>query len=147
MDLKMILRQVEIFRGLDDVQLERILAISHEQTYDEGAAIFRQYDEGDAIFFIGSGQVEVQMKTKDGGTRAVIYLGEGQVFGEMALIDHGKRSASVLAIASSAIIYSIPTEDFLSLCASDTAIGFVIMQNIAKDLSFKLRHQNIDLAG
>ncbi len=147
MDLKMILRQVEIFRGLDDAQLEQIVVISHEQIYDEGTSIFRQYDDGDAIFFIGSGQVEVQVKTEDGGTRAAIYLGEGQVFGEMALIDQGKRSASVLAIANSVTIFKIPTAEFLSLCSSDTAIGFIIMQNIAKDLSFKLRHQNIDLAG
>lgn len=147
MDLKMILKQVEIFRGLDDVQLEQIVAISYEQTYDEGSAVFRQDDDGDAIFFIGLGQVEVQVKTKDGGTRAAIYLGEGQVFGEMALVDQGKRSASVLAVGDGTTIYKIPTGEFLSLCSSDTVIGFFIMQNIAKDLSFKLRHQNIGLAG
>jgi len=33
--------------------------------------------------------------------------------------------------------------DFISLCEKDTGIGFIVMKNIAADLSFKLRLVNL----
>ena len=63
----------------------------------------------------------------------------------MALIDLGKRSATVRCSRDNTILRSIQGEDFTALCEEDTAIGYVIMRNIAVDLSFKLRHRNLDL--
>lgn len=73
---------------------------------------------------------------------SVLIMGEGQVFGEMALLDHGARSASVKALKPETVVYTLSGEDFRALCQKDTAIGYVMMRNIALDLSFKIRHQN-----
>ena len=58
--------------------------------------IFDQGDQGDKMYIVDTGQVEMRIKDLSGDTNAVLMIGEGQVFGEMALLDDGDRSASVL---------------------------------------------------
>ncbi len=77
--------------------------------------------------------------------RSQVYLGRGQIFGEMALLDMGKRSATVRCSQDHTVLRAISQPAFTDLCNSDTAIGYMIMRNMAIDLSFKLRHRNLDL--
>jgi len=63
----------------------------------------------------------------------------------MALIDRGKRSATVRCSQNNTVLHSIQGDAFTALCEENTAIGYVIMRNMAVDLSFKLRHRNLDL--
>lgn len=147
MELMQILRLVELFRGLDDSQLRHIASISQKETFSARDVIFEQGSLGDALYVIGKGQVEVQVRASNGGIHSAIYLGEGQIFGEMALIDQGKRSASILAVEDDTTLYRIQTADFIELCQSNTDIGYVMMRNLAQDLSFKLRHRDFDLSG
>jgi CRP-like cAMP-binding protein len=73
-----------------------------------------------------------------------VYLGTGQVVGEMGLIDAGRRSAAAIAIEEGTTVYCIPGAALTALCERDTAVGYILMRNIAQDLSFKLRHQDSD---
>lgn len=144
MELVQILRGVELFRGLDAAQLQRLVNISHKETYQTDDVIFSQGSQGDRMYIIYSGQVEIRFSDGKGGHHAALYLGSGQIFGEMALLDQGVRSATVAAIEDDTTLYAIGHHDFLALCMTDTAIGYVMMRNMAMDLSFKLRHKNID---
>ena len=144
MELVTIMKRVELFRGLNDAQLARLGDISQHLRYEPGETIFEQGDTGDRMYIIASGQVEVRVRDVQGESRAAVYLGTGQVFGEMALIDDGRRSASVIAVDAGTAVYSIPNADFTHLCQTDTAIGYMMMRNLAQDLSFKLRHRDFD---
>jgi CRP-like cAMP-binding protein len=61
----------------------------------------------------------------------------------MSLVDQGPRSASVRAIQEPTVVQVIRHDDFLDLCQRNTHIGYVVMFNMAADLSFKLRHRNL----
>lgn len=145
MDIIGIMKQVELFRELTDEQLAQIAAISHEERATTGAVVFAQGANGDGMYIVCEGQVEVQVRDSLGDSYAAVYLGKGQVFGEMALVDDSARSASVLVAGSGeTVLIKIPSADFTGLCVRDTAIGYVMMRNIAQDLSFKLRHRDYD---
>jgi CRP-like cAMP-binding protein len=62
----------------------------------------------------------------------------------MALIDYGRRSATVRSITNHTVVDAISRDAFYNLCNEDKAIGYVVMKNLAVDLSFKLRHRNLD---
>ncbi len=143
-DLLKLMRAVELFIGLNDEQLQRLIDISREMTFNAGEVIFAQGTEGDKLYLIRHGQVEVRVENGAGGSRSQVYLGQGQIFGEMALIDYGMRSATVRAITDGTIVDVIDRDDFTNLCNEDKAIGYAIMRNMAIDLSFKLRHRNLD---
>lgn len=146
MELVNILKGIELFRGLSDEQLARLAAISHLETYPADALIFSQGSPGDKMYVIARGEIEVRFKDHQGVAHSAIYLGAGQLFGEMALLDQGERSASVIAVQDGTEVYAISSSDFLALCQADTALGFIMMRNMALDLSFKLRHRNLDPA-
>ena len=141
-NVKQLFRRVSLFRGLSNAQLERLATITHSESFDANDVIFEQGVEGDKMYIVHSGQVEVQVKDHAGGVNSVLIMGEGQMFGEMALLDEGVRSASVMALSPGATLYSISGADFKALCQEDTAIGYLMMHNIALALSFKIRHQN-----
>jgi CRP/FNR family cyclic AMP-dependent transcriptional regulator len=139
-------KTVGLFSGLSEEQLQRLIAISHEENFNEGDVIFEQGAEGEKLYFISEGQVEIRIrKTPQSPERSQVFLGRGQIFGEMALLDLGKRSATVKCSRNRTILRSITGDAFTELCNTDTAIGYIIMRNMAVDLSFKLRHRNLDL--
>jgi CRP-like cAMP-binding protein len=150
------LRRSELFAGLKDTQIERIANISREAVYDAGETIIHEGDPSDEMYVISSGMVEVlvssgQIPDVPGAPQltTIVRLGRGQFFGEMALVDQGMRSATVRCVEDDTTVYVIPRESFWRLCETDLQIGFVVMRNIAADLSFKLRHRNLQarLAG
>lgn len=86
------LRNVAIFGGLEEKELQRIARAGKEVTFDAGTAIALQ-DQGAAGFhLILDGRVTVDV---DGHERA--KLGPNAYFGEMSLLDGLPRSATVTA--------------------------------------------------
>ena len=143
MELIALLRTAGLFDGLTDEQLARLAQISEPTRYDKGAVIFSQGDEGDCLYLISQGEVEVKVGKSPATARTEVYLGRGQIFGEMALIDRGPRSATAVCSRDRTELYGITREAFNALCKADTAIGYAVMRNLAHDLSFKLRHRNL----
>ena len=150
MSVAKLLQRCELFADLTPEQLECIVALGQEVAYDAGDVIIHEADPSDEMYIIGNGMVEVEI-SKDtihdvpGAPQlsSIVRLGQGQVFGEMALVDHGRRSATVRCVEKHTVLYVIPRQDFLDLCNSNHHIGYIVMRNIAADLSFKLRHRNI----
>ncbi len=143
-DLLKLLKAVELFIGLNEEQLQRLIDISQEMTFKAGEIVFNQGSEGDKLYLIRHGQVEIRVENEAGQSRSQVYLGQGQIFGEMALIDYGRRSATVRSITNDTIVDVIDRDAFTRLCDQDNAIGYIVMRNMAVDLSFKLRHRNLD---
>lgn len=148
MDVKVAMKRAELFHGLEEAHLAQLAAISQQKTYTTGDTVFDQDDPGDGLYIVGMGQVSVIPRGSDGDSgEPTVYLGEGQVFGEMALIDRATRSAAIVAEGDDTRLYYIPTAEFTSLCEENTAIGYIMMRNIAQDLSFKIRHRDKDSYG
>lgn len=145
MSLSEMLSQVELFDGLDEQELDQIAGICQQRTLQAGAVVTKQGEAGDELFVIADGLVEVihEETPQDPSPRTVVNLGQGQVFGEMALVDYGPRSATIRVISDDATLQAIDREAFMQLCEAHSRLGFVVMRNMAADLSFKLRHQHL----
>lgn len=143
-DIVRLIQHIEVFHGLNEAQLERVAAVIQRESYGSGATIIEQDAPGDSMYMIGQGQVEVLKRDSRGVNRTALFLGEGQVFGELALLDQGLRTASIVADEDPTLLYSLTREAFEGLCRADTGLGYLMMRNIALDLAFKLRHQNLD---
>jgi CRP-like cAMP-binding protein len=144
-DLETVLKQAELFEGLSPEEFLKLSSLCREKRFGSGEIITRQGAEGDALYVVGEGFVEVSLSGPglEAGPRAVVHLGRGQIFGEMALVDQGPRSATVRAISDSTIVLTIDRQAFMDLCEANHHLGYVVMRNMAADLSFKLRHRNL----
>jgi CRP-like cAMP-binding protein len=143
-ELEELFQNIELFDGLNPDELAKVARICAEKRFSSGEVIARQGSSGDEVYIITEGFVEVSLGGRSSETaRVVVSLGVGQIFGEISLLDQGPRSASIVAVTSPTIVQAIEREDFDRLCQEDTHIGYVVMRNLAADLSFKLRHRNL----
>jgi CRP-like cAMP-binding protein len=145
MDPKEILKSAELFEGLTASELGTLAEVCEERVYPSNEIITQQGEVGEELFVVYEGFVEVVRSgvTPDNAPRTIVNLGEGQIFGEMALVDRGPRSATVKAASEQARILVINRSDFERICDANHHIGYVVMRNIAADLSFKLRHHHL----
>jgi CRP/FNR family transcriptional regulator, cyclic AMP receptor protein len=144
MDLKNILRGVDLFEGLTDQELDRVVKICRERRFSPGEIITKEGAEGNELFIITDGFVEILLGERSTiAARVVVSLGPGQIIGEMALVDQGPRSASVRATTKPTVVQAIQRADLEALFQQETRIGYIIMRNLAADLSFKMRHRNL----
>ncbi|MCX7683128.1 MAG: cyclic nucleotide-binding domain-containing protein [Anaerolineae bacterium] len=147
-----LLQHSELFMGLSREQIECIAALGHEVTCNAGDVIISEGAPSDKIYIVCRGLVEVEvgrgvLPDVPGAPQlsSIVCLGEGQIFGEMALVDSGVRSATVRCAQDNTVLYAIPNQSFRELFERDHTIGFIVMRNIATDLSFKLRHRNLQV--
>jgi CRP/FNR family cyclic AMP-dependent transcriptional regulator len=149
MELKEIMKGVELFEGLKDDEINKVIGLCKERHYQEAEIVARQNSPGDELFIIQEGFVEVAVSGRAGGvSKVIVNLGTGQTVGEMSLVDQGPRSATVRAINTPTIVQVIKEKDFETLCEENTRIGYIVMRNIAADLSFRLRQRHLsDIVG
>ena len=142
MDIKELLRSVELFDGLVDEDLKEVAAICERRQLSDGEVLAAQGETGKELFIVSEGLVEVTVRERT-TPRVVVNLGTGQLIGEMSLVDRGPRSATVRAVHTPTIVQVIQHDKFQELCERNTRIGYLVMSNLAADLSFKLRHRNL----
>ncbi len=90
------LRNSELFESQPDEVVRAVLAQGQLVEFGPGEVVFRQGDQGDRLFVVESGVLEV-LATPSDATEAVpvAYLGRGEVVGELALLTGSTRSATV----------------------------------------------------
>jgi CRP/FNR family cyclic AMP-dependent transcriptional regulator len=140
-----ILEAVELFEGATAEELKSVAMLCKEQNFTKGDIVTAQGESGDELFIVCEGFVEVLRSGTTPGLepRSVVHLGAGQIFGEMALVDRGPRSATVKAASDTTRVLVLRQDEFERLCEQNHHLGFVVMRNIAADLSFKLRHRHL----
>lgn len=145
MERRTILEAVELFEGATTEELDAVAALCEERSFSKGQVVTAQGEAGDELFVVCDGFVEVLRAgiNPEQAPRSVVHLGAGQIFGEMALVDRGPRSATVKAASDTTKVLVILQDDFEKLCEENHHLGFVVMRNIAADLSFKLRHHHL----
>src|SRR5215204_1185891 len=96
------LRRVPVLSGLDDELLSRLASEVTEAEIRAGEWLMRRGDEGDSLYLIRSGRLEV---IAEGPPETVIrVLRRGAVLGELALLTEEVRSASVRARRDSELL-------------------------------------------
>ena len=144
MSLKEILENVELFDGLTADEIDAVRSLCRKRRLHVNEIITEQGDPGDELFIISEGFVEVTLEgTPASPAKVVINLGTGQTIGEMSLVDQGPRSATLKAISDPTILQVIRHDEFDVLCQENNRIGYIVMRNMAADLSFRIRRQNL----
>ena len=125
---------------LEPAQLERIARAGEIESYNPGEPIVAEGSLGDALFLILSGQTAVHR-----GSQTFATLDGGDLFGEMSLVEPAPRSASVTAM-SSTFVFRLPHDALRKLISEDAQVASVLLVQIVKTLSERLRRANETLA-
>jgi CRP-like cAMP-binding protein len=139
------LRTVPLFSELDPSELDDVAELAKPFNSPAGTSLFRQGDQGDGMYVIGSGAVTVTTRLLGENKVALTQLGRGDVLGEMSLVDGRPRSASAKC-SEATTGYFIRRSHFALLRADLNPVALRVMRSLARLLSRRLRVFNQEIA-
>lgn len=108
------LAEVELFKLLDDQELEEFAAVVDTESVRAGDTVFRIGDHGESLYIVKSGELELFVKDT-AGQRIILKVAErDDLFGEISMLDSRPRSATALAITD-AELFVLDRDDLLLL--------------------------------
>ncbi len=125
------LKQVEIFSGLSDAELDIIADSCISRSYPKNTVIINEDDFADSLYVIEAGRVKVYCSDKNGKEFIMNTMGAGEYFGELALLDDEKRSASVRTLDKSVFLIMYKDE-FNKVLDEQPNIARTLIKNLTK---------------
>jgi len=101
--------KVPLFRMLDAARIAAVAGVLRARRAERGERLIRKGDEADSMYFIVSGEVEVDQET--GAAKG--QLGAGDFFGEIALVADRARTATITALSTCRLLV-LHKDDFES---------------------------------
>jgi CRP-like cAMP-binding protein len=143
--LRTFLRDVPVFSGLEGRSLDSALSVLRKHTIPAGTVIFTEGELGRTMYVLFKGEAEVYRNNEAGKPVPIVKLGPGECFGEMALVELQPRSASVV-ITKPSVAYSLDNLDLYKLLREDNYTFVIVLQNICRLLSRRLRKADSRIA-
>jgi CRP/FNR family transcriptional regulator len=100
-----------------------------QRSFRSGETIFDEGQEGEALFVIQSGQVEL-IRNADGGRRVISQHGPGEFFGEMSVLLGRPRVARAVAVADTCVL-QLDRQTFEAMCVEQPEIAIRVIQRLA----------------
>jgi Tfp pilus assembly protein PilZ len=136
-----ILSKIPLFKDFDDMELDEIARIALKEKFRAGDIIFNEGDQGDKLYMILKGSVDVMKKVSDNESQTLVTLKAGDFFGEMSLVDNAPRSAGIRAKDDLALL-SISKQDIEFLMDASSSISSKIHHFFVGTLVKRLRETN-----
>jgi CRP/FNR family transcriptional regulator, cyclic AMP receptor protein len=131
------LGRIDLFRNLTVADLRRLGELLHRKTFPAGKSLMTVDQTGEVVYFILSGAVKVHIEQEDGSDVSISILGPGEIIGEMSALDQTNRSASVVTIEKTTLLW-VDRETFRRFVMAIPALA----AELACTISSRLRSAN-----
>lgn len=108
--------------------------------YNDGEVIIKQGEQGDCLYVIQKGRVEVIDESGEQELK-LAELGEREFFGEMGLFEKDVRSATIRSIGETKVL-TIDKKNFFQTIQKDPSIAYKLLER----MSYRLREMNKKLS-
>jgi CRP-like cAMP-binding protein len=130
------LQKYSLFGGLITDQIDRILPLMEQETFSPGEFVITEGAPNDRIRFILEGRVAVLKKET-----LLTEFGAGDEFGEMEVLEVMPSAATIKALVPTRVL-SISNRTLRQIYKDDLQSFSLIIMNLARDLSRRLRRMN-----
>jgi CRP/FNR family cyclic AMP-dependent transcriptional regulator len=94
-----------LFEGLTAEQLAKLSGLLHTRTFPGASNVIIAEQPGEAVYVIQSGAVKIYVEEADGTDVILAILCAGEVLGEMSIADSLGRSANVVTLEESTLLW------------------------------------------
>lgn len=101
------------------------------KVYEDGEVIICQGEEGNCMYVIQEGQVEVFISGEDDQEIRLGVRSEGEFFGEMAIFDRDVRSATVRAMGEARVL-TVDKKNFMRRVHEDPSLAFRLVETMSR---------------
>jgi aspartate ammonia-lyase len=139
--LAQFLSKIELFKDLDNFELEILSEKVEEKKYKVGEAVFTELNPRKNLYLIYDGEIEIYKKTVFGEEKRLAYFRKFDFLGEGALMDDSPHSTSARALLNSTV-FIISKIHFNEIIASNPPLGAKILSRIARVISRRMQQTN-----
>ena len=132
--------KVPFFQTLDPAAITEVTHMLRRVEVPERTAVIRRGRVGDCMYFIASGEVEVEVEPTP------VRLSVGAFFGELALLGDSIRTANVTTTKASTLLI-LDLADFRTLMAHHSELARAIDAEGKRRLSDNLRRRELHVHG
>jgi CRP-like cAMP-binding protein len=131
----MYIRQTDLFWGLNQNVVNRVMCIAHREAFAEGDVLFRSEDAARHLFILAKGEVKIVM----GETGDKVYTGSrvGEAFGWGSLIGHDTYGGSAIC-KTPVVVLKLDRDRLLKLLDSDMESGYLFFKHLSRALGGRL---------
>lgn len=126
-----LLSSIELLRGIEPEQGAKLSKAINLIEFEKGKLVVRKGDPPNHMCFLLSGQLQVIDWAEDGREVSLGLINPGSHFGELSILDGGLRSASIVAIAPSKVLF-LSRQDTLQLIADSAVLNQRIMLRLVQ---------------
>lgn len=130
MDRIELLKAIPLFESLEQDDLMALASKLRDAKVDNGQPVFAQGDEGDAMYIIKDGAVDI---VAGAGKQKVVLtsLFKQQYFGELSLLDGAPRSATAIASRDTELL-ALERDDFIQFVRRRPDAALSIMHEVGE---------------
>jgi hypothetical protein len=125
------LRSISLFSRLPAAAIDRLVLSFESHVFTDGDVIFRQGDEGDRMYLVESGRVNLMRTDGSGRRRKLGTVDAGGYFGELALLSDKPRAATA-ECAGDVELFSIAGRDLKRLLAESAPALRSVVGSVAE---------------
>ncbi len=149
MDLIGFLGQVEVFRGLDSIQLKVLKPCCQVKLFKEGDKIFGEDDHAFFLWAVVDGQIDLRFDLpgrESAGEMSISKILPGKVFGWSSLVPPNIYRLSAYALTPDVEVLQINRNCLITLFSKDSKIGYLVMSNVASVISTRFQQLQDELS-
>ena len=128
-----VLRNVPLFSGLDESELQRLSQVAVRRRAGRNEQVVRAGEDAESLIVLLTGRAKVTNFDEEGREIILAWLGPGEFFGEMGLIDGSPRSASVVAVEPCELL-AIGKAEFQRCIQENFQVAQKLMQILVRRL-------------
>ncbi|MCU0531835.1 MAG: Crp/Fnr family transcriptional regulator [Syntrophales bacterium] len=145
------LKECNVFQGLSDAQIGKLIAIAKDDSYPTGTLLYKEGDPSTHLYLVEQGKVFLEMKSDMGPTRPpmqviIDVVTRREAFGWSAFVEPNLHTLSAL-IAEPTKMIVFDGGKLRALMKEDCAMGFEIMKGLTRLLAQRLNHTRVLLIG
>ncbi len=149
MDLIGFLGQVEVFRGLDAIQLKFLKPCCQVKLFKQGDKIFSEDDDAFFLWAVVDGQIDLRFDLpgrESAGEMSISKILPGKVFGWSSLVPPNIYRLSAYALTTDVEVLQINRDCLIKLFSKDPRIGYLVMSNVASVISTRFQKLQDELS-
>ena len=128
-----LLEASRFFRQLSKEEMATLRTAAREQTFGPHQEIFKEGDEGNGVYVVKDGVVEISARMGQNVRQVFSQVLPGELFGEMAVIEDKPRSATASA-KEETVVYFIPRKEMLALIEHSPTLALALLREISRRL-------------
>jgi CRP/FNR family transcriptional regulator len=133
MNYRQILKNVPLFAGLSESDLDDLMAIVRINEHPRGELLFSDGEEAAGFFIVLDGKVKVYKLSPEGKERILHVIQPGGTFAEAAIFGEGLYPAYAEPLQASKLLF-LPKDAFLALLRDNSRVSINMIAGLSKFL-------------